>query len=135
MLRAHSDIKPLNIEKCKKKNSNFHESVLNKSLNSAIMATYSCSSPSSRASSAYLSGKYAESNHEGSKSKTSSPAYQAQSNNGYQTYYANVATANVANSTGTANSLLNGPLKLSVLSKLIYDSEMKCYKFSKRFFI
>lgn len=116
MLRAHSDIKPFNIEKCQKNNSSFKETVLNKSLNSAIMATYSCSSSSSRTSSAYLSGKYAESNHEGSKSKTSSPVYQAQSNNSYQTYY-----ANVANSTGTANSLLNGPLKLSVLNNLNED--------------
>lgn len=128
MFANHSDNKPLNIDKCKKNNSSFKESVLNKSFNSAIMATYSCSSPSSRTSSAYLSGKYTESNHEGSKSKTSSPAFQAQSSNGYQTYYANVATANVANSTGTANSLLSGPLKLSVLSMFVCIFQMKIPK-------
>ena len=82
--------------------------ILEKSMVSSIMATYS--SPSSNSSSAY---KYAESNQDHPKSKSNSPVYQAQSTNGYhQTYY-----ANVANSTGTANSMLNGAIKVSLNSK------------------
>lgn len=82
--------------------------ILEKSLSSASMATYSTSSPSSTASSAYLSGKYADHSHDHSKNKTSSPQYQTQPLSSYQTYH-----ANVANSTGTANSILNSSMKVS----------------------
>lgn len=102
-----ADIKPLSLSKDYDHNRTGEKAlpILEKSLVSSIMATYS-SSPSSAPSSAY---KYAESNQYLSKSKTNSPVSQAQSTNGYQTYY-----ANVANSTGTANSLLNGTVKVSM---------------------
>lgn len=107
-----ADIKPLSISKDYDYNKSGQKAlpILEKSMVSSIMATYS-STPSSASSSAY---KYAESNQYHPKSKTNSPVYQAQSTNGYQPYY-----ANVANSTGTANSLLNGTVKVSLNSNYL----------------
>lgn len=120
MLKAQSTIGSSSINNFESDKNRFStqkstDQILEKGLISSIMATYSSSTRSSTASSTYLSGKYANeaTSYQSSKSKTNSPVYQAQSNNGYQSYYANTATA----ATGAANSLLNGAVKVSVLSK------------------
>lgn len=103
------------VTKSKLSSQSSAEPIIEKCRISSSMATYSSNSSPSQPSPAFLSGKYAnDTNNQNSKSKTNSPSYQVQSSTGYQPYYASAATA--GNATGTANSLLNGTVKVSLLS-------------------
>ncbi len=103
------------LAKDKISNQNSARPILEKCEISSIMNTYSSNSHSSQPSPAFLSGKYAnDTNKNNSKSKNSSPSHQVQSSNSFNSYYGSSTTA--GNATGTANALLNGTVKVSVLS-------------------
>jgi hypothetical protein len=89
------------------------------------MATYSSASLIPSTSNSYQNHNICE---QKSVKNGGSPTFKAHSNtsNGYHpSYYA--ATNNVANSTGTANSLLNSAVKVSLISKNIFSKNIIVY--------